>query len=657
MFLPKKKKPLFDFDEVSPINKVLFPAPSPFYEENSFPGELCWIGDPPSPCLVLPVPGGARYLLIYMHGNAEDIGCSRPLMMALRFSLQCHIIAVEYPGYGCFPGRPNEANVNDALNRVVTYCVNVLKFDQKNIILFGRSIGTGPCTKIAVNGDFRALILLSPYTSIRAVVKHLMGAAAQYLISDRFKSDEEIQNVHCPVLIIHGRLDRLIPWTQAETLYNLCPSIMKRLAVSETMDHNNFDLEDDVVQPVQMFLCSMDERGAGPPRDLAIEKARFTCPPEMRSQRSQSATPGASGSAGGSGAAGAPRERPSRPAESLAGRRGGVRPGSAPPGPRAPPRPPTVDPGAYAEQLAMLREMGFVDERAALRAVHRAGGDLETAVELLSASFLDAVQIEEAARRWSGGDAPGGPAAARARGSDPGAAAAAAAGGGGGGRGGGGLGAGRRAADVRGEEGKYNAAVSTMREMGFQEAEEVLVQALKSARGSVERAVAFLFRGGRPARPPRPARPLSSSDRGQPDARAAGGERARPARREADPGGPRGGGGAGGAACWGPGGGGRGLVLPWVDAAESPDTPELRAYRFRPDSDGEASPPRRKGEGEGAEGSAPEAAGAPEEADYGAQLAAMAEMGFGDAPRALAALRAAGGDVDRAVSALLASPE
>eukprot|EP00741_Cyanophora_paradoxa_P008359 tig00001302_g8086.t1 len=679
MFLPKKKKPLFDFDEVSPINKVLFPAPSPFYEENSFPGELCWIGDPPSPCLVLPVPGGARYLLIYMHGNAEDIGCSRPLMMALRFSLQCHIIAVEYPGYGCFPGRPNEANVNDALNRVVTYCVNVLKFDQKNIILFGRSIGRARARRS----------------------RHLMGAAAQYLISDRFKSDEEIQN--------------------AETLYNLCPSIMKRLAVSETMDHNNFDLEDDVVQPVQMFLCSMDERGAGPPRDLAIEKARFTCPPEMRSQRSQSATPGASGSAGGSGRRGAaerpsflrnpppcsparrarpapPRTRPARPppprltagraddpAESLAG--GGAACAPAPPagGPGSTAPLPTVDPGPTPSrcpapprhrrggaegrrvQLAMLREMGFVDERAALRVRAAAaprgagrlergaggapgGGDLETAVELLSASFLDAVQAARPPppapppphpppppRPDRGGRAPlvgrrraGGPAAARARGRTRAAAAAARGAGRGAGRGG--LGAGRRAADVRGGGGKYNAAVSTMREMGFQEAEEVLVQALKSARApSSAPSPSSSAAAGPPAAPPRPG-PLSPLTAGSPT-HAPPVENARGLPARGRPGGPRGGGGAGGALLGARRGAG-GAGAPWVDAAESP-TPRAPRLPLPPDSAGARRgglAPAAEGRGGGCGGERPEAAGAPEEADYGAQLAAMAEMGFGDAP-------------------------
>ena len=46
------------------------------------------------PCLFLPFEGGAQKLVLYFHGNAEDVG--------LAYDMQMHMLAVEYPGYGLY---------------------------------------------------------------------------------------------------------------------------------------------------------------------------------------------------------------------------------------------------------------------------------------------------------------------------------------------------------------------------------------------------------------------------------------------------------------------------------------------------------------------------------------------------------------------------
>mmetsp|Transcript_10912 Transcript_10912/g.17862 ORF Transcript_10912/g.17862 Transcript_10912/m.17862 type:complete len:322 (+) Transcript_10912:177-1142(+) len=289
-------------DELSPVNKLLFPAPTPGYSKDSYSGELAWLGHPRSPCLVMPFPG-ARFVLVYLHGNAEDIGHSRPMLEALRWALQVSVIAVEYPGYGIFPGRPCEANVNIAVERIHNYLVDILKFRSDEIIIFGRSIGTGPATRLVARTGARALILMSPYTSIRGVVKHLLGNAASYLISDRFHNTKEISKVWCPVLILHGRQDTLIPWTHAQKLHDVCPSEIKQLHVSETMDHNMFDLDLDIVHPIQLFMIHLEEvvrpanytsdgRSLAPACPIRLDPACFVPPVGLESrgrERPQSA--------------------------------------------------------------------------------------------------------------------------------------------------------------------------------------------------------------------------------------------------------------------------------------------------------------------------------------------------------------------------------
>jgi|JI9StandDraft_1071089.scaffolds.fasta_scaffold148670_1 fermentation-respiration switch protein FrsA (DUF1100 family) len=73
-------------------------------------------------------------------------------------------------------------------------------------------MGTGPATALAaLNKNTAALILLSPYTSLKNAVKSLLGSWPSMLVRERFINEEMIKKVDCPTLFIHGKEDKLIP--------------------------------------------------------------------------------------------------------------------------------------------------------------------------------------------------------------------------------------------------------------------------------------------------------------------------------------------------------------------------------------------------------------------------------------------------------------
>ena len=106
--------------------------------------------------------------MIYCHGNAEDVGLAYELMDHLRTTLMVHVLGVEYPGYGVYAGDPTSELIIEDIDNVYTYLTDVLCWPSYDIILFGRSIGSGPASWIAANKNPGALLLMSPYTSIRA---------------------------------------------------------------------------------------------------------------------------------------------------------------------------------------------------------------------------------------------------------------------------------------------------------------------------------------------------------------------------------------------------------------------------------------------------------------------------------------------------------
>jgi abhydrolase domain-containing protein 17 len=210
------------------LNSLIFPSPESSYDEKMYEKDLIFIpriidgkrSDRECiPCLFLPYSQGSSKLMIYFHGNAEDLGQAYQLLNHLRNTLKIHVLAVEFPGYGIYPGSPSAKSILEDANTVFDYLTDQVGWSNKDIILFGRSLGTGPATELAAFKDPGALLLMSAYTSIRGVVQHISGYFTQYLIAERFKNIELMEHVQCPTFLIHGQLDELIPHSHSEKLH------------------------------------------------------------------------------------------------------------------------------------------------------------------------------------------------------------------------------------------------------------------------------------------------------------------------------------------------------------------------------------------------------------------------------------------------------
>ena len=102
---------------------------------------------------------------------------------------------------------------------------------------------------------------MSAYTSIKDVSKSLLGKLSYILtpiVIERFKNLDSITEVKCPVFILHGAKDKLIPPSHAYELKKACPTICK-LVEPENMDHNEFDFTRDFISPFQEFVKLIDE--------------------------------------------------------------------------------------------------------------------------------------------------------------------------------------------------------------------------------------------------------------------------------------------------------------------------------------------------------------------------------------------------------------
>lgn len=151
----------------------------------------------------------SKYTIIYSHDSDRDIVSLRQLMVKLVDALIVNIICYDYSGYSWSRGpddeilTPSEKYAYTDIRAVYDYCVNNLKVKKEDIILMGRSLGTGPTVHLALNINPKAVILESSFLSAMRNSFDL-GFTLPF---DIFVNIDKIQYIKAPLLIIHGDKD------------------------------------------------------------------------------------------------------------------------------------------------------------------------------------------------------------------------------------------------------------------------------------------------------------------------------------------------------------------------------------------------------------------------------------------------------------------
>jgi fermentation-respiration switch protein FrsA (DUF1100 family) len=186
--------------------------------------------------------------ILYSHANAEDLGCIYPWCKYLSRQLKVNIFAYDYTGYGLATdeGRPNESQCYADIDAAYDYLRLRLNIPASQIVLYGRSLGSGPScylaseTSISQDEDtVGGLILHAPFLSVFRIVLE----SGCTLIGDQFPNVDYCPNIDTPTLLIHGKVDRVVPVSHSQTLYSKLRSSSQTppLFIDE-MGHNNVQL-------------------------------------------------------------------------------------------------------------------------------------------------------------------------------------------------------------------------------------------------------------------------------------------------------------------------------------------------------------------------------------------------------------------------------
>jgi fermentation-respiration switch protein FrsA (DUF1100 family) len=185
-------------------------------------------------------------------------------------------LAIEYPGYSIYYKEKSAEEIENDSLIVFDYLVNKIGVNQKDIVICGRSIGSGPAVYLAANRKPSALILISPFMSIQETAASIVGIF-KFLIADRFKNSDLIKNVTCPTLFIHGQNDDLISFTHSVELTKRCGGPYE-LILPEDMNHNEFNIYDDFLEPIVNFLKRQNLTSSSTSKSITIPPELYNTP-------------------------------------------------------------------------------------------------------------------------------------------------------------------------------------------------------------------------------------------------------------------------------------------------------------------------------------------------------------------------------------------
>lgn len=151
--------------------------------------------------------------ILYCHGNAEDLTSLDGRFDEL-ISDGVTVVSFDYPGYGLSSGSPSEEGCYRSCHAVYDWLIQERKFSPQDIFVVGFSIGSGVATELASTKPVGGLWLEAPFLSApRAFTRIRM------LVVDSFPNIKRITDVTCPIVIMHGTKDGIIPFKQGKRLF------------------------------------------------------------------------------------------------------------------------------------------------------------------------------------------------------------------------------------------------------------------------------------------------------------------------------------------------------------------------------------------------------------------------------------------------------
>jgi fermentation-respiration switch protein FrsA (DUF1100 family) len=181
----------------------------------------------------------AQGATLYCHGNAGNLSHRANSIPRWQDQLGQAVLIFDYPGYGKSTGKPSETGCYRAADAVYDWLTQRQQVPAERTLLYGGSLGGAVAIDLASRRPYRALVLVSTFTSIPDMAhEYYPWLPIRWLIRNRFENLAKIGKCRKPLFMAHGTADRLIPFAHGERLFAAAPE-PKRFFPLEGYDHQH----------------------------------------------------------------------------------------------------------------------------------------------------------------------------------------------------------------------------------------------------------------------------------------------------------------------------------------------------------------------------------------------------------------------------------
>jgi fermentation-respiration switch protein FrsA (DUF1100 family) len=193
--------------------------------------------------------------LIYFHGNAGSLE-NRIHKLNHFQDMNINFLIIAWRGFSGNNGKPSEEGLyldgNSAINWLIKKGVA-----EKNLILYGESLGTGVATHLAQNRNFGGVILETPFTSMVDAAKIFYPyIPVNLLLKDKFENYKKVKNINSPILVMHGEIDQIVPFSMGKKIYEIANE--PKYSYFTKYDNHMMEYNESLVLALKSFLKGLN---------------------------------------------------------------------------------------------------------------------------------------------------------------------------------------------------------------------------------------------------------------------------------------------------------------------------------------------------------------------------------------------------------------
>lgn len=175
--------------------------------------------------------------LLFAHGNAGNIGDRSPVL-AMLAAVGFDVLIFDYRGYGRSSGRPTERGIYLDARAAREALLAQAGVDANRVVYLGKSLGGGVMVELATAYPPAALVLMSTFTGLRDAAAAVYPFLPKVFVPGAYPSLRRIGDLRCPVLIMHGDNDELLPVWMGRALFEAAAE-PKELVIYPGGGHND----------------------------------------------------------------------------------------------------------------------------------------------------------------------------------------------------------------------------------------------------------------------------------------------------------------------------------------------------------------------------------------------------------------------------------